>query len=102
MVRGPRQTIQPATRTWKVWKTAARKQSRNGAISPARPGISWSMGADLRAATTLVGVSNPRISRRHAVARSLLRHQWVHDKSETLVGTPSINRQNLDKRGERP
>src|SRR5947208_5961731 len=85
MVRGPRQTIQPAIRIWNVWKTSARKQSRNGAISPARLGISWSMGADLRAATILVGLSNPRISRRHGMVRSLLRHQWIHGKSETLV-----------------
>jgi hypothetical protein len=75
MVRGPRQTIHPAIKAWNVWKTSARKQSRNGAISPARLGISWSMGADLRAATILVGLSNPRISRRHGKVRSLLLHR---------------------------
>src|SRR5512135_3786294 len=92
MVRGPRQMIQPATRTWNVWKTSARKQSRNGAISPARPGISWSMGADLRAATILVRVSNPRISRRHVKVRSLLRHHRVPSKSESLVRNPGENK----------
>jgi hypothetical protein len=43
------------------------------------------MGADLRAATILVGVDNPRISRRHAMVRSFFCHQWILDKSETLV-----------------
>jgi hypothetical protein len=38
-------------------------------------GICWSMEADLRAATILVGLSNPRISRRHVTVRSLLRHR---------------------------
>src|SRR3954466_15965934 len=93
MVRGPRQTTQPAIRAWKVWKTSERKQSRNDAISAARPGISWSTGADLRAATILVGFSNLRISRRHAKVRSLLRHHRARvspkDKSDGRLELPS-------------
>src|SRR3954453_3470113 len=43
------------------------------------------MGADLRAATILVGLSNPRISRRHVMVRSLLRHLLGPGKSERQV-----------------
>src|SRR5262245_15111416 len=43
------------------------------------------MGADLRAATILVRVNTPRISRRHVKVRSFLYHRWILDKSERLV-----------------
>jgi hypothetical protein len=45
------------------------------------------MGADLRAATILVCVNTPRISRRHGTVRSLLCQQGVHGKSETQPRT---------------
>src|SRR5262245_51726272 len=45
------------------------------------------MGADLRAATILVRVNTPRISRRHVKVRSFLYHRWILDKSERLVRT---------------
>src|SRR5512144_2046345 len=42
MVRGPWQTIQPASKAWKVWKTWGWKQSEKAATRVASEGISWS------------------------------------------------------------
>src|SRR5512135_228422 len=83
MVRGPWQTIQPARRAWKVWKTWGWKQSEHAATRVASEGISWSMErASVR----------PDIWSREATpgypvrADGPLMHQWrLLRKSERLV-----------------
>src|SRR5512135_2743999 len=87
MVRGPWQTIQPARRAWKVWKTWGWKQSEHAATRVASEGISWSMErASVRASV------RPDIWSREATpgypvrADGPLMHQWrLLRKSERLV-----------------
>src|SRR5512135_2199949 len=87
MVRGPWQTIQPARRAWKVWKTWGWKQSEHAATRVASEGISWSMErASVR----------PDIWSREATpgypvrADGPLMHQWrLLRKSERLVRASS-------------
>src|SRR5512135_2087034 len=89
MVRGPWQTIQPARRAWKVWKTWGWKQSEHAATRVASEGISWSMErASVR----------PDIWSREATpgypvrADGPLMHQWrLLRKSERLVRGYPVN-----------